>query len=152
MSTKTARKTSFGYRFSMIHRLEVALVRDDLTEIGLTKAQVPFLMELFHEDRAMTQQELSQRLAIDPGATARNLDHLEKNGWIHRKVNPENRRQKLVSPTQKAREHESRLITILTRASQALVENFSESEKTEVLALLDRIIDNARAAGAKKEK
>ena len=151
MSVKAARKKSFGYRFAMIQRIELTLVRDGLARVGVTKAQLPFLMELFHEGRPMTQQELSQRLIIDPGATARNLDHLEKNGWIHREVNPENRRQKLVSPTTKALDHEARLVDILTRASEALAADLSESEKSEALAILDRIIETAMAAGKKKD-
>ncbi|WDP91167.1 MAG: MarR family transcriptional regulator [Desulfobacter sp.] len=146
MSHLTARRTSFGYRFAMIHRLNRALAGDRLKALGLTLAQIPFLMELLHQDRAMTQLELSQCLVIDPGATARNLDQLEKKGWVRREINPENRRQKLVSPTQNARDHEKELISALSGASAPLVSDFSEVEKKEILALLDRIIANGMAA------
>ena len=147
-----ARKTSFGYRFAMIHRLNVSLAREGLKEIGLTQAQMPFLMELLLDPAPKTQKDLAQALVIDPAATARNLEQLEKNGWIHRKVNPKNRRQKLVFPSQKAREHEDKLIFVLKEASQSLVSDFSEKEKRTVLTFLDRIMANGlEAKGGIKE-
>jgi len=149
MSILKARKSSFGYRFAMIHRLGRILAGDGLKAMGLTMAQCPFLMELLHRDAPMTQQALSQSLVIDPGATARNLDLLEKKGWVRREINPENRRQKLVFPTQKTREHEAELVSVLSRASETLVSDFSADEKKEILALLDRVIDNGMAAREK---
>ncbi|MCG8565688.1 MAG: MarR family transcriptional regulator [Desulfobacterales bacterium] len=152
MTHLTARATSFGYRFAMIHRIDRALAHEGLKTFGLTQAQIPFLMELLHQDTPMTQQELSQTLVIDPAATARTLEQLEKNGWIHRKVNPKNRRQKLVFPSQKAREHEDKLIFVLKEASQSLVSDFSEKEKRTVLTFLDRIMANGlEAKGGIKE-
>ncbi len=146
MPQSTARDTSFGYRFAMIHRLGRALAHQGLKAFGLTQAQIPFLMELLHREGPMTQQALSRALVIDPAATARTLEQLEKQGWIRREVNGENRRQKLVFPTDKARDHETKLVKVLSRASQALVSDFSETEKKAVLALLDRIMANGIAA------
>ena len=141
-----ARSTSFGYRFAIIHRIGAALVRGPLSEAGITTSQVPFLMELLLKERPLTQTELSEALVIDPAATARSLDQLEKGGYIQREVNPENRRQKLVSPTPKTRELEGLLIETLMGGSNTLVANFSDDEKELLLSLLDRIIESGRDA------
>ena len=144
MTPEAARRTSFGYRFAMIHRIDAALVREPLSQIGITIAQIPFLMELLYRAEPLTQSDLSNALAIDPAATARTLDQLEKRGYIAREVNPENRRQKLVTATANAEEMHDDLKRILLGASNALVEEFTEEEKALLLKLLDRIIAKGR--------
>lgn len=151
MNDTHARKTSFGYRFAMIHRLHAALSKDAMGALGITSAQFPFLAELFHRRGPTTQDQLSRALCIDPAATARALDQLQKKGLVSREVNPENRRQKLVSVTPQARDLEEKFCTVLSTASDILVEGLSAVEKEAALTLLDRIMENAMRAryGAK---
>ncbi|VFQ47075.1 MarR family winged helix-turn-helix transcriptional regulator [Desulfoluna butyratoxydans] len=146
MPHPNSRKTSFGYRFAMIQRIHAALSRDGMAALGITTAQFPFLAELFHQKRPVTQNELSIGLCIDPAATARALDQLEKKGLVTREVNPENRRQKLVAITPQAREMETDFYKVLGNASDTLVSGLSESDKQAALTLLDRIMANGISA------
>ena len=146
MTYNNTRKTSFGYRFAMIQRVHTALSRDGMLALGVTTAQFPFLAELFHEEKPVTQDELSKALCIDPAATARALDQLEKKGFVTREVNPENRRQKLVSVTPLARDMKTEFYEVLNNASDALVIGLSGAEKKAALTLLDRIMANGITA------
>jgi len=65
---------------------------------------------------------------------------------VTREVNPENRRQKLVTASSKAREQGDAFFAILRKASDTLVEGLTDDEKESALTLLDRIMANGMKA------
>lgn len=134
---------SFGYRFGMLQRLSVSLVRDDIKQLGIQPSQVPFLAALLSDDRPQTQDELAVRFLIDRGATARALEQLEMAGFVERRINPDNRRQKLVTATSRARGIAGDFFHILRSASDVFVKGFSEDERQAAMDLLDRMLANA---------
>lgn len=140
------RKKSFGYRFAMLHRLQMAMCRKDILGQGLQAGQLPFVISLVHEEKPVTQDYLSACLAIDKGTTARALRQLEKNGFVTRITNPENRRQNLVSAKQKAYDAMEKLVPVLDHAMNAFVRGFSEDDSLRVQELLDRMLANAQEA------
>lgn len=140
------RSKSFGYRFALLYRLNCSLNSEKMEGLGISASQIPFLSELFLADGPLTQDQLSQRMVIDKAATARGLVHLEDQGLVVRKVNPENRRQKLVSPTPKARELEADFYGALRSSNEVFVKGFSRDEKEQALALLDRMMENGKQA------
>ncbi len=146
MKSSPAREKSIGYYFSMIHRSHSALAKDGMLALGVTLAQLPFLAQLLIRYDPVSQDELSRILSIDPGATARNLEQLEKKGLVSREVNPENRRQKLVVATSRAREIEEDFFSVLRTASERLVEGLSADEKEMAVMLLERILANGMRA------
>jgi DNA-binding MarR family transcriptional regulator len=86
---------------------------------------------------------LSASLSIDKAATARALHQLEKQGFVFRKINPDNRRQKLVNASQKARDISDRFFAILQENSNVLGINISNSEMATMLSLINRMMANA---------
>lgn len=138
------RNTSFGYRFAMLHRLHMSMCRKDILGQGLQTSQIPFILCLVHEDEPVTQDYLSGCLAIDKSTTARALRQLEKNGYVSRQTNPENRRQNLVTATRKAAAAAETLFASLHQASDTFVSGFTDKEKSEALQLMDRMLANAR--------
>jgi DNA-binding MarR family transcriptional regulator len=140
------RSKSFGYRFALLYRLMCTLNSERMERIGISASQIPFLSELFLADGPLTQDELSKRVVIDKAATARGLMNLEDQGLVVRKVNPKNRRQKLVSPTPKARELETDFYKALRNSSEVFVQGFSREEKEQALSLLDRMMENGKQA------
>ena len=143
------RKTSFGYRFAMLHRLQLSLCRKEILRQGIQPSQLPFLVHLVRETDPVTQDYLSGCLAIDKGSTARALGRLEKKGYVERRTNPDNRRQNLVWATPKAHDAAEALLSSLTDVADTFVAGFSDSEKRQVLDLMDRMLANARKACTK---
>ena len=141
-----ASKPQFGYHFAKLHRLMVSLSKEEIAGLGIQASAMPFLIALLRAGEPVTQDELSASLLIDKAATARALDRLEKKGFVARWVNPENRRQKLVSATPKARDIADRLFEILRAAGDIFTRDFSEEELTLVLNLMNRMIANAMSA------
>lgn len=132
-----------GYVFARLHRSMVSLLKDDLEAIGIQRGQMPFLIALLKASEPVTQDAISTELVIDKAVTARVLEQLENQGLAFRKVNPDNRRQKLVSATDKARSLETRLKEILQAASDIFTQGFTEEELDTALSLMNRMIENA---------
>jgi DNA-binding MarR family transcriptional regulator len=138
------RQTSFGYRFAMLHRLQMAMCKKDILQAGIQPSQFPFLMNLVQEESPVTQDYLSRCLTIDKGTTARAISQLKKAGYVTRETNPHNRRQKLVSATQKAHDVANGLFTTLDNVTRVFVQGFTKDERNTILKLMDRMILNAR--------
>lgn len=138
-----SRAQSFGYRFAMLYRLNTALYGDQIKQLGISKSQVPFIAELMFAEEGPTQDQLSERLAIDKAATARVIDQLEKDGLVKRNINPDNRRQKRVYPTQKLLDMADDLFSVLRSTGEVFVRGFTAEEKTMALDLMDRMMENA---------
>jgi DNA-binding MarR family transcriptional regulator len=139
-------KPRFGYHFAKLHRLMVSFYKQEISKLGIQASQMPFIAELLHYEEPVTQDALSAALVIDKAATARALYQLEQNGFVSRTVNPENRRQKLVSATEKARSIQTRFYEILQSASDVFTRDFSREDMEQVLRLMNRMIVNAMGA------
>jgi len=138
------REKSFGYRFGVLNRMYLNHFKDDMNQLGISPTQAPLVSELLNAGSPVTQEELSKRLFIDKGTVARALDHLEKNGIVIRKVNPDNRRQNHVSPSEKCYEISDEFFRILRSPTEKFLKGFSEKEKKNTLKLLNRMILNAK--------
>ncbi len=138
------RLSAAGYKVGFLSRTCNTLLSRWLEPYGMGPAQVGILTYVLERGSA-TQDEISQQQRTDPAATARALRALEKGGFISRCENPENRRKKLVFPSQKARDAAEELVAVLVKLEQQLYRNFSAEEKGNVLQLLDKMTENALA-------
>lgn len=137
-------QTRFGYRFAMLHRLQLTMYRDVFLKEGIQPSWFPFMVKLAKESRPVTQDYLSQSLAIDKGTTARVLSNLEKNGYLTREVNPENRRQNNVITTEKNRTTVCKMLPFVSDAMNVFMQGFTEKERETLQDLTDRMINNAQ--------
>jgi len=96
------------------------------------------------EKAGQTQEQLSAYIRVCPAATTRMLKNMESAGLVRRKENPDNRRQNLVHPTAKAKALYSALIPILDQHNEVMLKGFSEEEKVQIRAMLDRIATNVQ--------
>jgi DNA-binding MarR family transcriptional regulator len=137
--------TSGGYRIGMMSRLQGALLERRLRSYGVAAGQLPYLMEALCKP-GQTQDEMAARVGVSRAATARALRTLEQDGLVTRAENPDNRRQKLVSPTERARALEVPLRAVLDGHNQMLFKDFSPQERTLALGLMDRIVQNLKTS------
>lgn len=109
--------------------------------MGLCFSQLPYLITLSRQEE-QTQDELSCYVRVNRAATARTLKTMEQAGLVTRRVNAENKRQKLVRLTDKASALIPALLDLLDEHNDAMLEGFSDEERVQLLALMDRLIDN----------
>jgi DNA-binding MarR family transcriptional regulator len=80
-SARTIAQACLGWRVRMLNRLVTALYDDALRPLGLTGAQLSILscLHLLPRKRPV---ELGNVLRIDKSTLSRNLDRMQRNGWI----------------------------------------------------------------------
>ena len=85
---------------SVRQRMEARFEAEKLSDI--TPQQAKLLLLLFQEKRAVTGQEIAEKLAISPVTVSRFLRALESNEWVERERDPRDGRASLIRPTEKA--------------------------------------------------
>ncbi|GJG95474.1 MarR family winged helix-turn-helix transcriptional regulator [Cupriavidus pauculus] len=132
----------FGFLVADVGRLSGKRF-DDLSRstLDLTRAQYRALAYLsFHGE--MNQAALADLMEVAPISAGRLLDRMEDGGWIARRPNPEDRRERMVCITEKAdqaldaAQHVGDVVT-----AQAL-DGFSDAEIDQFLVYLQRARGN----------
>lgn len=72
--------------------------------------------------------ELSRALGIDNSAITRQVDALEKKGLAKREVNPSDRRQYIISLTDKGRDNVKILSKIANQTNDRIKDGFTDNE------------------------
>lgn len=139
----TTKAISPGYRVSMISRFYASIINQVFDGTGITYGQIPITIAAVMEP-GVTQDVISQTVALDKSTIARAITTLEKEGFIIRRENPLNRREKMVYPTEKLNKIVPDIHQGLQDVNLLLFDHFSDSEKTLMLQLLDKMIVNCK--------
>ena len=83
---------------SMIDRVGRSYADSFLKEKGVSRGQVPYLMELYHHD-GVSQDFLAQKAAMDKSTAARAIQKLEAAGYIRRYRDPQDERNLIAALT-----------------------------------------------------
>jgi len=80
-SARTIAQSCLGWRVRMLNRLVTALYDDALRPLGLTGAQLSILscLQLLPRKRPV---EIGRVLKLDKSTLSRNLERMQRNGWI----------------------------------------------------------------------
>ncbi|WP_319582559.1 MarR family winged helix-turn-helix transcriptional regulator [uncultured Pseudodesulfovibrio sp.] len=130
-----------GRRFSIIQRLSLIYLSGPLSESGISKSKIPYLMKILTSP-GIVQEDLTNYLCLDRAATARALQSLENKGFVYREEDTEDRRRKKVYPTSKAERLQGEMVEILDAHNDVLLSGLDSAERTQLMSLLDRVIDN----------
>lgn len=130
-----------GRRFSIIHRLSSIYLSGPLSETGINKGKIPYLMKILSSP-GIVQEDLTHHLCLDRAATARALYALESKNFVHREEDPRDRRRKKVYPTAKAERLKEEMVGILTAHNDVLLSGLTTEERALLMSLLDRVVDN----------
>ncbi|NJB68146.1 DNA-binding MarR family transcriptional regulator [Desulfobaculum xiamenense] len=139
------RRTSPGYRVTRLARLNSAFLDRLVESMDIGHGQIPYLCALLACE-GLTQDELAAGVGVNRSATARALALLESKGLVSRRENSENRRQKLVFPSERARRMADDFYAVLDRENEVLFEGLSEDERRVALDIMDRMMANVQRA------
>lgn len=116
------------------HVYEHALTRE-LAPLGLTAQSLQLLLWI-DGDEGLSQTELAERMQMEPATFASLLKRMERDGWIHRRDSPADRRKKLVQlmpKAQRARERMRKVAEQLDAAAFMGIDAVDASRLREVL-------------------
>lgn len=86
-----------------------------------------------------TQEQLADKLGRDKAAVTRTVQNLERKGYLLRRVNPANRRQKLLTPTEQALQVKNSTTQCQAFFYAWLLEELPEEERQQFLDTLDTL-------------
>ncbi len=129
---------------SVLYRHAQIYVGNQLKPYNLGRGQYTYLLILYKND-GISQEELSKILMIDKGTTARAIEKLESIGYVKREVNPEDKRAYNVFLTDKAKDLEPVLYSIMCSWNNILLNGLEEEEKDKVDYILEKMVTNTRS-------
>lgn len=100
-------KTASAWRNELDRRLK---------PLGLSQAKWRTLMHIARADEPLSQQLLAKKMGIEGATLVGLLDRLGKDGWIVRKLAPNDRRVKHIALTNKSK----KIITTIRKSSDEL--------------------------------
>lgn len=117
-----------------------------LAPYGLNTSQYLFIAVLCKEP-GITQDKLPERIGVNKSTVTRTLAQLEQNGFIRRRVNPQDKRTTSVHPTAQAQAVFPQIMKIVSRWDAAVTARFTDSEKQALRGLVRRLAEYAKAFG-----
>jgi DNA-binding MarR family transcriptional regulator len=135
---------NFGFLLRDVSRRYVNRFERRAREISLTLPQCKVLVRL-EKNEGVSQARLAELAEIEPMTMVRILDRMERDGWLERRPDPDDRRARRLYLTKRA----SPLLDEIWRlADLTLAETFagiSDARRDAFIGVLQRIHDNVCA-------
>lgn len=113
-------------------------------ELGLTLEQCRVLVHL-ERNQGISQTQLAALTETDPMTLVRTLDRVEKNGWVERRQDPDDRRIWRLHLTRKAQPILKRVWMIADEARDDALAGFNKTQIELALQLLNGVHSNLTA-------
>jgi len=132
---------SFGYVLFETSRLLSKRFDQLARTLGLTRAQCQVLSRLaLHE--GINQAGLADLLELEPISLARCLDRMEQAGWVERRLDPADRRARLLYMTEKARPVFDRILGLAYDVRMEALVGLGEEDRDRLLGMLQHVRRN----------
>ena len=141
---------SIGRCISILYRSGKMYINNKFQKYNIGSGQYLFLIFLTHRE-GVTQEEMSGRLFIDKGTTAKAIKKLEGEGYIKRSVDDKDKRAYKVYLTEEGRKVSAEISLVLSDWNDILTCDFTEEEKEIALNLLQRMLQNKDTQTSKGE-
>jgi MarR family multiple gene transcriptional regulator MgrA len=135
-----------GFKFKLIHEAFVAMFNRQLKEDDITFSQLMVISYLDeHSNQKVTQKDISDALHIKHPTTIGLLKRLEEKEMITNITDPDNRRCRNVTLTEKGIAFVEKRRERRKNTDDYLVSGMTEDEIRQLRLLLDRVIDNMQS-------
>jgi DNA-binding MarR family transcriptional regulator len=141
---------TIGRYISILYRSGKMYINSNFEKYNIGNGQYLFLMFLSHRE-GVTQEEMSCKLFIDKGTTAKAVKRLEDEGYIKRQVDDKDKRAYKVYLTEEGRKITAEISKVLHDWNNILTSGFTEEEKETALNLLQRMLENKSKQTSKGE-
>ncbi len=125
----------------MIARALDSISNIEFKEIDLTKGQYLYVVRIC-ENPGIIQEKLAEMIKVDRTTAARAIKKLEMNGFIEKKPDPLNKKNKKLFPTEKGYQVYPFIKRENDYSNSIALEGFSESEMETIFNLLQRVRKN----------
>ena len=119
-------------------------------EKNLSKSMIGTLFHLSHRDHAGVT-DLGEHLGVSSAAASQMLEHLAEEGLIQRTEDPDDRRMKKITLTEKGFQVMKDSVSARLGWLEELTESFSDKEKVQITTAMELIINKARQMDTPKK-
>lgn len=108
-----------------------------LSPLGLNSSQHMYILRIC-DFPGITQDQFIHFFHINPSNVTRSLTFLVNAGYIRKEQNTEDKRTCRLYPTEKAKQAKAEILSVCETWKSAVLEDFTEEERTLFLNLLQR--------------
>jgi DNA-binding MarR family transcriptional regulator len=131
-------KDCICFQLGKITRKITKHYRDKIALFGLTHGQF-FMLVAILEEEGMLPSQLAEKTAQDRATTTGLIDRLERDGWIERHPDPNDRRALHIRLSPKALKHRQAILSIFEETNQQFLKRFSPNEWAQFLSFLQKL-------------
>ncbi len=128
-----------GHHVRRVHQLAVALFSQELAELNITPVQYSSLQAICNAP-GIDQGTLGRTIGFDTSTIGSVIDRLEARGLVVRNLSPNDRRVRLITPTEEGNALLATVIPPMLRSQQRLLEPLSEKERVEFMRMMKVLI------------
>ncbi len=129
-----------GHFARRLQQLAVALFNEEVAELSLTPVQYSALHTICKQP-GIDQKTLAQTIGYDAATIGGVIDRLAARGLVLRNVSPQDRRARLISPTDEGMRILKAVIPRVLQTQDRLLEPLSASERKELMRLMSTLIE-----------
>jgi DNA-binding MarR family transcriptional regulator len=137
-------------RFGYLRRVVLAELTRVLAEHDMTPPAYHVLFRLATEGGELPQQELVLDVDLDAAGVSRLLSRMVDQGYLTTKVDPEDRRRRIVQLTEEGRRLHDALSPEVDAAARRVAGGLTHEEELQLLDLLDKAVTATRELHARK--
>lgn len=126
------------FQLGRITRKITRYYRDKISVFGLTHGQFFMLVAIFEEESLFPSQ-LAAKTALDRPTTTGLLGRLERDGWIERRHDSNDRRALRIHLSPKAEKNRNSILSIFEKINSQFVNRYSRQEWKLFQSLLNRL-------------
>jgi MarR family transcriptional repressor of mepA len=135
-------KNSLQFKLGVVTKMVFKKVNAQLVQEGIPvlAEQLPILMVVYFQEKAMTQQDIANLLQKDKAGIQRSVQTLHKDGFLKIESDIEDKRKNMVSLTSSGKFVCERIQALVIAFNNQVMEHFSEEERKQFLGFLDRVV------------
>ncbi|WP_315080949.1 MarR family transcriptional regulator [uncultured Clostridium sp.] len=126
---------------SQLYRKSTIFINREVAKYDIRSGQLMFLMTLYNQD-GKNQEEMSEKLKIDKGTTARALKKLEEQDFITRVKDTDDKRANRIYLTEKSKEVKADVYNVFEDWNKKISESLTNEEEEELKKLLEKVCKN----------
>lgn len=130
------------HKLSLISKSGWKYTRNRLTHPGLTNAAYD-VCGIICQSGSTNQDNIAKALRMDKSSVAKVVNKCVEDGLIERRINPNNRREYILTLTPEGQESVGELISLVEQWQQDVLSVLSEEEQKQFLDMIQKVKNQA---------
>jgi DNA-binding MarR family transcriptional regulator len=128
-----------GHLIRRAHQRAVAAFMHRVSTTDMTPVQFALLSALAQSPVDVDQVTLAERVALDTSTSANTLDRMEAKGWIERRLDPKDRRRRVLHIQPRGKAVLKAVLQQVRVAQEDMLAPLSAVERSTLLRLLTKL-------------